>query len=105
MAVENIDLTELSKPVGTPFYCYSLNSLEENFRKVDESYKNNNLLICYSIKANSNQSIIKTFSNLGCGADVVSLGELKTAIKENNPGNKILFSVVGKNKNEIKYAL
>ena len=105
MAVENIDLTDLSKSVGTPFYCYSLNSLEESFHKIDESYKSNNLLICYSIKANSNQSIIKTFSNLGCGADVVSLGELKRAIKENIPGNKIVFSGVGKNTNEINYAL
>ena len=51
------------------------------------------------------QSIIKTFSNLGCGADVVSLGELKRAIKENIPGNKIVFSGVGKNTNEINYAL
>ena len=105
MVVENIDLTDLSKSVGTPFYCYSLNSLEESFHKINESYKSNNLLICYSIKANSNQSIIKTFSNLGCGADVVSLGELKRAIKENIPGNKIVFSGVGKNTNEINYAL
>ena len=68
-------------------------------------FKEEDLLVCFSLKANSNQSIIKTFSSLGSGADVVSIGELKRALKAKIPPNKIVFSGVGKNTDEIIFAI
>ena len=105
LSAENIDLADLVKSISTPFYCYSLSSLQDKYKTLSSSYKNDNLLICYSIKANSNQSIIKCFSDLGSGADVVSIGELKRALKAKIPNKKIVFSGVGKTTEEINYAL
>ena len=102
---ENINLIELSKKVGSPFYCYSSKILESKYSELTDAFKEEDLLVCFSLKANSNQSIIKTFSSLGSGADVVSIGELKRALKAKIPPNKIVFSGVGKNTNEIIFAI
>ena len=102
---ENINLIELSKKVGSPFYCYSSKILESKYSELTDAFKEEDLLVCFSLKANSNQSIIKTFSSLGSGADVVSIGELKRALKSKIPPNKIVFSGVGKNTDEIIFAI
>jgi len=102
---ENINLIELSKKVGSPFYCYSSKILESKYSELIDAFKEEDLLVCFSLKANSNQSIIKTFSSLGSGADVVSIGELKRALKAKIPPNKIVFSGVGKNTDEIIFAI
>ena len=102
---ENIDLIELSKKLGSPFYCYSSKILESKYNELANAFKEEDLLVCFSLKANSNQSIIKTFSSLGSGADVVSIGELKRALKAKIPPNKIVFSGVGKNTDEIIFAI
>ena len=102
---ENINLIELSKKVGSPFYCYSSKILESKYSELTDAFKEEDLLVCFSLKANSNQSIIKTFSSLGSGADVVSIGELKRALKAKIPANKIVFSGVGKNTDEIIFAI
>ena len=102
---ENINLIELSKKVGSPFYCYSSKILESKYSELTDAFKEEDLLVCFSLKANSNQSIIKTFSSLGSGADVVSIGELKRALKAKIPPNKIVFSGVGKNTDEIIFAI
>ena len=91
LSAENIDLAGLVKSISTPFYCYSLSSLQDKYKALSSSYKNDNLLICYSIKANSNQSIIKCFSDLGSGADVVSIGELKRALKDQTSCFLVVF--------------
>ena len=102
---ENINLIELSKKVGSPFYCYSSKILESKYSELTDAFQEEDLLVCFSLKANSNQSIIKTFSSLGSGADVVSIGELKRALKAKIPPNKIVFSGVGKNTDEIIFAI
>jgi diaminopimelate decarboxylase len=102
---ENINLNDVAKGLGSPFYCYSSKILETKYKELTNALKEEDSLICFSLKANSNQSIIKTFSALGSGADVVSIGELKRALKAGIPANKIVFSGVGKNINELIYAI
>ena len=102
---ENINLSEIAKDLGSPFYCYSSKILETKYKELANALHENDFLVCFSLKANSNQSIIKTFSTLGSGADVVSIGELKRALKAGIPANKIVFSGVGKNVDELIYAI
>jgi diaminopimelate decarboxylase len=79
LLVEDVNVSDIAEKIKTPFYCYSLNHLKEQYIRLDESINLEDYEICFSIKSNSNQSIIKTFSKLGSGADVVSIGELKRA--------------------------
>ena len=102
---ENVNISELYNKIGSSFYCYSSEILESQFTKINDAFKGKDFTVCYSLKANSNQSIIRTFSLMGSGADVVSLGELKRALKENIPTDKIVFSGVGKTTEEIDYAI
>ena len=102
---ENINLNDIAKDLGSPFYCYSSKILETKYKELANALHENDFLVCFSLKANSNQSIIKTFSTLGSGADVVSIGELKRALKAGIPANKIVFSGVGKNVDELIYAI
>tara|TARA_B100000674_G_scaffold117173_1_gene88390 strand:+ start:2673 stop:3932 length:1260 start_codon:yes stop_codon:yes gene_type:complete len=102
---DDLNIKNITKEVETPFYCYSLNYLKDQYSSLVNSIKLKDYEICYAIKSNSNQSIIKNFANMGSGADVVSIGEMKRALKANIPPNKIVFSGVGKNSNEIKFAL
>ena len=102
---ENVDISELSNEIGSPFYCYSSEILTNKYSEIERAFEGKDLLICYSLKANSNQSIIKTFSSMGSGADVVSMGELKRALKAGIPNDKIVFSGVGKSPEEINFAL
>ena len=102
---ENIKVSDICKKFETPFYLYSSNALVNNYKNLDKLLKGINYLIAYSVKANSNISVLKTFANCGAGADVVSIGELKKVIKSGIPSSKIVYSGVGKSNEEIAYAL
>jgi diaminopimelate decarboxylase len=102
---EAVNLTNLARTVGTPFYCYSTATLERHYRVFAEAFADVNAVICYAMKANSNQSVLKTFARLGAGADVVSGGELKRALAAGISPDKILFSGVGKTAPELRMAL
>jgi diaminopimelate decarboxylase len=77
---EAVNLIDLADEVGTPFYCYSTATLERHYRVFSEAFAGENALVCYALKANSNQSVLRTLAKLGAGADVVSGGELKRAL-------------------------
>jgi diaminopimelate decarboxylase len=102
---EAVNLIELAEAVGTPFYCYSTATLERHYRVFTEAFAGEKTLVCYAMKANSNQSVLRTLAKLGAGADVVSGGELKRALAAGIPANKILFSGVGKTETELRAAL
>src|SRR5258705_2423261 len=102
---EAVNLSELADAIGTPFYCYSTATLERHYRVFAEAFAGEKTLVCYAMKANSNQSVLRTLAKLGAGADVVSGGELKRALAAGIPPNKILFSGVGKTEIELRAAL
>ncbi|MEI6573766.1 MAG: diaminopimelate decarboxylase [Alphaproteobacteria bacterium] len=102
---EDVDLHEIALEVGTPFYCYSTAELERNYKVFAGAFTGTDALVCYAMKANSNQAVLKTFAQLGAGMDVVSEGELRRARAVGVPGSKITFSGVGKTDREINYAL
>jgi diaminopimelate decarboxylase len=102
---EAVNLAELAGAVGTPFYCYSTATLERHYRVFSEAFAGEKVMVCYAMKANSNQSVLRTLAKLGAGADVVSGGELKRALAAGIPPDKILFSGVGKTEAELRAAL
>jgi diaminopimelate decarboxylase len=102
---EAVSLVDLAETVGTPFYCYSTATLERHYRVFSEAFAGESALICYAMKANSNQSVLRTLAKLGAGADVVSGGELKRALAAGIPAQKIVFSGVGKTEAELRAAL
>jgi len=102
---EAVNLDTLATKVGTPFYCYSTATLERHYGVFAAAFAGVDALVCYAMKANSNQAVIKTLAKLGAGADVVSGGELKKALRAGIPGERIVFSGVGKSKAEMKLAL
>ena len=85
---EAVDLVALADAVGTPFYCYSTATLERHYRVFADAFADVKSLICYSLKANSNQSVLRTLARLGAGADVVSGGEFKRALRRGHSGRK-----------------
>jgi diaminopimelate decarboxylase len=91
--------------VGTPFYCYSTATLERHYKVFAEAFADQQATICYALKANANLGVIRTFADLGSGADVVSEGELRKALAGGIPADKIVFSGVGKTRSELAYAL
>jgi diaminopimelate decarboxylase len=91
---EAVNLAALADAVGTPFYCYSTATLQRHYT-----------VVCYAMKANSNQAVIKTLAKLGAGADVVSAGELKRARLAGIPADKIMFSGLGKTARELELAI
>ncbi|MEM9060383.1 MAG: diaminopimelate decarboxylase [Pseudomonadota bacterium] len=102
---EDVPLPRIAAEVGTPVYVYSTATLERHFRVFQEALSGMDHLICYAMKANGNQAVIKTLANLGAGMDVVSEGELRRALAAGVPGGKIVFSGVGKTVPEIRLAL
>ncbi len=105
LQLEQVSLEKLAEAVSTPFYCYSQKSIESAFDNYQKHLKNLDTTICYAIKANSNQAILKIVADLGAGADVVSEGELRRALKAGIPANRIVFSGVAKIASEMKFAL
>ena len=102
---EGVNLSELADRVGTPFYCYSTATLERHYRVFNDAFAGEKVLVCYALKANSNQSVLRTLAKLGAGADVVSGGELKRALAAGIPPQRIVFSGVGKTEAELRAAL
>src|SRR4029453_12166859 len=100
---EGGDLRRLADEVGTPFYCYSSATLERHYRVFAEAFTDTNALVCYAMKANSNQAVLKTLSRLGAGMDIVSEGELRRALAADVPGERIVFSGVGKTRPEMAF--
>src|SRR5471032_1417993 len=102
---EGVDLTALADRIGTPFYCYSSATLERHYKVFADAFADVPALVCYAMKANSNQAVIATLARLGAGADVVSGGELKKALAAGIPPERIVFSGVGKTSREMKLGL
>src|SRR5215813_3148557 len=102
---EDVDLSVLADAVGTPFYCYATATLQRHYRVFAQAFADVDALICYAMKANSNQAVIATLARLGAGADVVSEGELLRAHAAGVPPEKIMFSGVGKTARELALAV
>ena len=105
LCVENVSALKLAKKYKTPFYCYSHMQLKHNYQSIKNAFKNLNPLICFSVKSNSNINLLRELRKMGSGADVVSIGELLKAIKAGINNKKIVFSGVGKTKEEIEIAI
>jgi diaminopimelate decarboxylase len=102
---EGVALDRLAAAVGTPFYCYSTATLTRHYEVFAGAFADVRALVCYAMKANSNQAVVKTLAGLGSGADVVSGGELKRAFLAGIPPQKIMFSGVGKTDAELAAAV
>ncbi len=102
---EDADIMAIANDVGTPFYCYSTATLERHFTVFRDGLAGLDPLICYAVKANSNLAVLATLARLGAGADVVSEGEFRRALAAGIPGERIIFSGVGKTKAELVFAL
>jgi diaminopimelate decarboxylase len=105
MHAEDVDLTKLAAEVGTPFYCYSTATLTRHYEVFNAAFSGLPHLICYAVKANSNQAVLKTLARHGAGMDVVSEGELRRALAAGVAPDKITFSGVGKTQAEMAFAL
>ena len=103
--IEGVAISKIASEIGTPFYCYSSTKIESEYKDFSDAFSKINSTICYSVKANSNLSVIRTLSNLGAGADVVSGGELLRALKGGVSPKKIVFSGVGKTDQELEMAI
>ncbi len=102
---ENVPVPEIAKAVGTPFYVYSTATLERHYKVFSEAFADVDSMVCYAMKANSNQAVLKTLAKLGAGIDVVSGGELRRALAAGVPASRIMFSGVGKTVAEMDFAL
>ena len=102
---EAVSLDTLAAAVGTPFYCYSTATLTRHYKVFASAFADANALVCYAMKANSNQAVVATLAKLGAGADVVSEGELMRARLAGVPADKIMFSGIGKTARELALAV
>jgi diaminopimelate decarboxylase len=102
---EGVPLSAVAERVGTPCYVYSLATLRRHFRVFDEAFESIPHLVCFSVKANSNLAVLRSFAREGSGFDIVSGGELFRALKAGGDPGKIVFSGVGKTAGDIRYAL
>ncbi|GJE37456.1 diaminopimelate decarboxylase [Methylobacterium persicinum] len=102
---EEVDLARLAAEVGTPFYCYSTATLERHYRVFADAFAADGALVCYAMKANSNQAVLATLGRLGAGMDIVSGGELARALAAGIDPQRIVFSGVGKTREEMEAAL
>ena len=105
LCAEYVPLSQIAAQVGTPFFCYSTATLERHYRLFTEALSHSDHLVCYAMKANSNLAVVKLLGDLGAGMDVVSLGEYLRARAAGVPGERIVFSGVGKTHEEMHTAL
>src|ERR671916_890520 len=105
MHAEDVALPALAAAVGTPFYCYPTATLTRHYRVFADAFAGRDALVCYAMKANSNQAVLKTLGRLGAGMDIVSGGELRRALAAGVPGERIVFSGVGKTREEMAAAI
>ncbi len=104
-SIERVKAEYLAKKFGTPIYCYSYKKLKMNIIEFKNNFKSFNPLICFSVKSNTNVNLLREIRKFGCGADVVSIGELMKALKAGVNTKKIVFSGVGKTAEELNYAI
>lgn len=104
---EDIAITQIAERIATPFYCYSTATLTRHYNVFIDSFKDSGVKVnlCFAVKANSNIAVIKTLAKLGSGGDAVSEGEIRRCMAAGIPGNKIVFSGIGKTRAELKFAL
>ena len=103
---EAVDISDLAAAVGTPFYCYSTATLERHYRVFADAFAGMaGTVVCYSVKANANLGVLATLARLGAGMDVVSEGELRRALAVKVAPERIVFSGVGKTRDEMAFAL
>ncbi|WP_321365161.1 diaminopimelate decarboxylase [uncultured Celeribacter sp.] len=102
---EDVPVSEIAAQVGTPFYVYSMATLTRHFTLFDEALSGMNHLVCFAMKSNSNLAVLKLMGELGAGIDVVSIGEYLKAKAAGLPGERIVFSGVGKTRSEMRQAL
>ncbi|MFT4098028.1 MAG: diaminopimelate decarboxylase [Rhodoblastus sp.] len=102
---EDVDIRALAERVGTPFYCYSTATIERHYRVFRDAFAGLDVSVCYAMKANSNQAVIRTLARCGAGMDIVSEGELRRALAAGVPADRITFSGIGKTRDEIVLAL
>ena len=105
MFAEAVPLKRIAREVGTPAYVYSLATLKRHFKVFDQAFSKVRHIVCFSVKANSNLALLRAFAKEGSGFDIVSGGELFRALKVGADPTKIVFSGVGKKREEIEYAL
>lgn len=102
---ENVDLRTIAADVGTPFFCYSSATIARHYDVLTRAFAGQDHLVCFAVKANSNQAVLTTLARLGAGMDVVSEGELRRARASGVPAERIIFAGVGKTRAEMAYAL
>ena len=102
---DGVALPALAQAYGTPLYVYSESALTDAFKAYEQAFAANQPLICYAVKANGNLSVLKHFAALGSGFDIVSGGELQRVLAAGGDAGKVIFSGVGKSRDEIKLAL
>lgn len=102
---EDVPVTDIAAQVGTPFYLYSAATLTRHFQLFDDALSGMDHLVCFAMKSNSNQAVLKLMADLGAGMDVVSIGEYLRAKAAGVPGDRIVFSGVGKTREEMRVAL
>ena len=105
LCAEAMPIAEIAADVGTPFYCYATERLQENYRAFASPFAGLNAMVCFAVKANANQAVIRTLANCGAGADITSVGELERTLQAGVKPEKIIFSGVGKTRDEIRAAL
>src|SRR6266700_8125818 len=102
---EDVSVEKLARKYGTPLYVYSQRTLTDHFQKLDRAMAGVDHLICFAVKSNSNQAVLRTLANLGSGFDIVSGGELQRVIDAGGDPRKCVFAGVGKTEAEIEFAL
>jgi diaminopimelate decarboxylase len=105
LCVEDVPLARVADAVGTPLYCYSSAHIERQYHAFATAFGDRDATIFYSVKANSSRAVIASIARLGAGADVVSEGEFRRALAAGIPGDRIVFSGIGKTKAELSFAL
>ncbi|MFZ2006860.1 MAG: diaminopimelate decarboxylase [Stellaceae bacterium] len=105
LCAEGVTVTRVAAAVGTPFYLYSAGAMRAQYRAFAGAFAPDTPLVCYAVKANSNQAVLRVFAGLGAGADVVSEGELRRVLAGGIPPGRIVFSGVGKTRGELNAAL
>jgi diaminopimelate decarboxylase len=105
LTCDGVALSAIAREVGTPAYVYSGALVAENYRRFDDAFADVRHLVCYAAKANSNLALLRRLAELGAGADVVSGGELRAVLESGFPGDRVVFSGVGKTDEEIRFAV
>ena len=103
--IDGISVQEIADDFGTPCFVYSEKSIIENFKEIQDIFCSDKRNVFYSVKANSNLSILKLLSDMGSGFDIVSIGELKRVLKIGADPKKIIYSGVGKSESDIRQSI